>query len=64
MNLENKVRDFPGGPVAKILYSQCRRARVQSLVRESDPIRNNKEFTQCLKDRRTPVLQLRSGTAK
>ena len=31
-----KKWDFPGGPVAKTLCSQCRRARVRSLVRELD----------------------------
>ena len=31
------VRDFPGGPVAKTLCSQCRGSCDQSLVRELDP---------------------------
>jgi len=29
-----KIRDFPGGPVAKNLHFHCRGAQVQSLVRE------------------------------
>ena len=32
---------FPGGPVAMTPSSQCRGARVQSLVREIDPICRN-----------------------
>ena len=35
--------------------------RIQSLVRELDPTRNNKELVWCKKERRSPVLQLRSG---
>ena len=35
--------------------------RIQSLVRELDPTRNNKELVRCKKERRSPVLQLRSG---
>jgi len=31
-------RDFPGGPVAKALCSQCRGPRGQFLVRELDPM--------------------------
>ena len=34
---EQKLWDFPGGPVVKTLSSQCRGPRVQSLVRELDP---------------------------
>ena len=34
-------RDFPGGPVAKTLSSQCRGGWVQSLVRELDPACRN-----------------------
>ena len=38
------MRDFPGGPVAKTLCSQC---RVRSLVRELDATCRNQEFTCC-----------------
>ena len=34
-------RDFPGGPVVKTPHSQCRGARVRSLVRELDPACRN-----------------------
>ena len=27
-NLRSRIRDFPGGPVAKIPHSQCREARL------------------------------------
>ena len=30
-------RDFPGGPAAKTLHSQCRGPGFKSLVRELDP---------------------------
>ena len=30
-------QDFPGGPAAKTLHSQCRGAQAPSLVRELDP---------------------------
>ena len=32
---------FPGGPVARTLCSQCRGARVSSLVRKLDPTGHN-----------------------
>ena len=35
--LKMKLRDFPGSPVAKPLYSQCMDARILLLVRELDP---------------------------
>ena len=40
-NKNTKIWDFPGGPVAKTLYFQCRRTQVQSRVRELDPTRCN-----------------------
>ena len=36
-NETGKGGDFPGGPVAKAPSSQCKGARVQSLVWEIDP---------------------------
>ena len=30
-------RDFPGGPVAKTLFSHCRGPKFTSLIRELDP---------------------------
>ena len=49
--------DFPGGPVARALHSQCRGPRVQCLVRAVDP-------TCCNEDQRSRVPQLRLGAAK
>ena len=43
-------RDFPGGPVAKALCSQCRGPRVRFLVRELDPACHNLEFNPTTKD--------------
>ena len=39
-----KRRGSPGGPVAKILHSQCREAWVGSLVRELDPTCTTKKI--------------------
>ena len=36
--IKRERRDFPGSPAVKTLSSQYRRARVQSLVRELEPI--------------------------
>ena len=36
-----ELLDCPGGPMAKTPCSQCRRPRVQSLVRELDPTHYN-----------------------
>ena len=47
-----KRRGSPGGPVAKILHSQCREAWVGSLVRELDPTCTTKmEGPKCYKPR-------------
>ena len=42
-------RDFPGGPVTKIPWSQCKRPRIQpgSLVRKLDSACHNQGFTWC-----------------
>ena len=39
--------DFPRGPMAKTLCSQCRRPRVQSLVRKLDPACHKKDPACC-----------------
>ena len=49
---KTQAGDFPQGPVAKTLHSQCRGPRVQSVVRELDPTCHNKSShvatkTQC-----------------
>ena len=41
---EVRNKDFPCGPIAKILHSQARGSRVQSQVRELDPTCRNQEF--------------------
>ena len=42
MLFKARIRDFPGGPVAKAPCSQCREPGVRSLVREVDPTCCNK----------------------
>ena len=51
-------RDFPGGPVAKILCSQFRGPRVRFLVTKCDPTYHNSKFVCYSETSRVPHLRL------
>ena len=55
--IKKPTQDFPGGPVAKTLCSQCRGLGVQALVRELDP-------TCCNQRVHTPQLKILHATTK
>ena len=56
---EGAAGDFTGGPVAKTPSSQCRRAQVQSLVRELDP-----KLRVCMAQPMIPPAKMKTSTAK
>ena len=57
-------RDFPGGPVAKTLCSQCKGPGFNHWLGSWIPQGTTKDPTCCNKDQRSRVTQLRTITAK
>ena len=58
------LRDFPGGPVAKILHPQCRGLGLDPWSGNKIPHAAIKDPSCCDKDQRFHMPQLRPGTAK